>query len=375
MIANLRFSLAAMLSLCCGLGAASAFAQNEAEALSASFRKAAQRVSPAVVTVRPSGPVRPVAPFFNRAAGGPLLPLEAGGSGVVIDAERGFVLTNDHVVGGLSRVSVILPDGRERIASQVRRDPRSDLALLVIDPKGLTQAEWGDSDALAIGDWVLAIGQPYGQSATVTAGIVSGKGRGAGLALFVDMIQTDAAINPANSGGPLVNLKGQIVGINVAIRSIGGGFEGIGFAVPARRARRFAAELAEHGQVRRGHVGVQIGEIDPVLAERIGQPGAVVVNGVAPGSPANKAGLIAGDIILKLNGKTVEGGDGLQATIEDVTPGEPMTLTIDRDGERREVTVKPEAQPERFGRPDEPARRPERPEPKPEEPAKKPKQG
>src|SRR5205807_1653836 len=155
--------------------------------------------------------------------------------------------TNDHVIQGAREVQVTLPDGRTRVASKVKRDPKSDLALLVIDPEGLSQAEWGDSEVLDTGDWVLAVGHPFGLSNTVTAGIVSGKGRGIGMAMYEDLLQTDAAINPGNSGGPLVNLKGEIVGINSAIKTMGGGYEGVGFAVPSSRARRVAADLAEHG--------------------------------------------------------------------------------------------------------------------------------
>src|SRR5262249_21220838 len=161
----------------------------------------------------------------------------------------GFVLTNDHVVAGSPRITIVLPDGRPRPAKSIRRDPKSDLALVAIDPDGLQAADWGDSEALDTGDWVLAVGQPFGLSGTVTAGIVSGKGRGIGVALYEDLIQTDAAIGPGNSGGPLVNLKGEIVGINTAIKTLGGGYEGIGFAVPATRARRVAADLAEFGRV------------------------------------------------------------------------------------------------------------------------------
>ncbi|MEO6811179.1 MAG: trypsin-like peptidase domain-containing protein, partial [Isosphaeraceae bacterium] len=207
----------------------------DTEGLSASFRTAARRVLPAVVTVQPVDLGFPV-PTMPRPLGldENIIPRHPGGSGVVIDAARGLVLTNDHVVQGRP-VVVTLPDGRERAVTRVVRDPRSDLALLVINPEGLTAADWGDSETLDIGDWVLAVGQPFGLSGTVTAGIVSGKGRGIGAAVYEDLIQTDAAINPGNSGGPLVNLKGQIIGINTAIKSINGSYEGVGFAVPASR--------------------------------------------------------------------------------------------------------------------------------------------
>ncbi len=352
----------AMLALLV-FGALPAFGQSEAESLSASFRKAAKRVLPAVVTVRPVGTPRPLDTLPGRGPGlfgpgpGPLgpgmPPPESGGSGVVINAEKGYVLTNDHVVEGVARIEVTLHDGRPRVASQIRRDPKSDLALLVIDPDGLIQADWGDSDALDTGDWVLAVGQPFGLSNTVTAGIVSGKGRGIGMAMYEDLIQTDAAINLGNSGGPLVNLRGEVVGINMAIKTLGGGYEGVGFAVPASRARRVAAELAEHGRVRRAYLGLQIGVVDPRTAERLKQPGAVVVNEVTPETPAAKAALRSGDVIVTLNGKPVNGPGALQAAIEIAPVDEPLMLGIDRDGERREIEVRPQEQPERFGLPDD----------------------
>ncbi|WP_074307477.1 trypsin-like peptidase domain-containing protein [Singulisphaera sp. GP187] len=344
-------------------GTMTAFGQGEAESLSASFRKAAQRVLPGVVTVRPIG--RP-SPFEGNGRGGPFPPGMApdgpppervgGGSGVVIDAENGYILTNDHVVQGSSRVVVVLEDGRERPVSQVRRDPKSDLALLIIDGKGLSPADWGDSGSLEIGDWVLAVGQPFGLSGTVTAGIVSGKGRGIGVAMYEDLIQTDAAINPGNSGGPLINLKGEIVGINTAIKTTGGGYEGVGFAIPAARARRVATDLVEHGRVRRAYLGIQIGPVDQDRSEQLDQFRAVAINGVSPDSPAAAAGLIRGDAILRLEGKPIAGPGALQAAIEFAPIDQPLSLTIDRDGERKEVQVTPKPQPESFGLPETPAR-------------------
>jgi len=343
-----------------GTGTATAFGQGEAESLSAGFRTAARRVLPSVVTVKAEG--RP-SPFEGGPPGGPggllppgpvpdATPRPAGGSGVVINAEKGYVLTNDHVVQGSPKVVVILDDGRERPVSQVRRDPKSDLALLIIDGKDLTQAEWGDSEALDIGDWVLAVGQPFGLSGTVTAGIVSGKKRGIGVAMYEDLIQTDAAINPGNSGGPLINMKGELVGINTAIKTLNGGYEGIGFAIPAARARRVVADLVEHGRVRRSYLGIQIGPVDQDQAERLGQPRAVQVNGVAPDSPASSAGLIRGDVILSVDGEPVAGVSALQSAIEFAATDQPLTLTIERDGERKEVKVTPRAQPESFGLPE-----------------------
>ena len=345
-------------------------AQDEARALSSRFRAAAKQVSPSVVTIHTSGGSRPAGalPFDPRFRPGPPEEpdLPRGASGVVINAAKGYVLTNDHVVQGDPKITVILPDGRERSVSQVRRDPKSDLAVLMIDPNGLAQAEWGDSSTLDIGDWVLAVGQPFGLSGTVTAGIISGKGRGIGVAMYEDLIQTDAAINPGNSGGPLIDLDGRVVGINTAIHSVGGGYEGIGFAIPSQRARRVTSDLMEHGRVLRSYLGIQIGPVDQQRGEQIEQVQAVQVKGVNPDSPASEAGLKEGDAILRVNGEPVEGVTYLQSLIEFAEADRPLSLQIDRDGERKEVEIVPKAQPENFGlrgpidrpiRPDVPAPR------------------
>ncbi len=352
------------LGLGVAMAAATAHGQTEAESLSASFRKAAKRVLPSVVTVRPVGPaaaVEPADPTIPDAFGvivpgfpPPQIvpPRERGGSGLVIDSAKGLVLTNLHVVDGAARAVVILPGGKERPVRAIRSDPKSDLAVLSIDPAGLVQAVWGSSDALDVGDWVLAVGQPFGLSDTVTAGIVSGKGRGVGLALYEDLIQTDAAINPGNSGGPLVNMKGEVVGINTALKTVGGGYEGVGFAVPASRARRVASDLTEFGGVRRSYVGVNVRRADPASLERLGVPSAIVIAGIAPESPAAQADLRPGDILLKVDGHPVLGPGPLQAMVEVAPVGKPLTLTIERDGKVRDVKVVPRSQPDRFGLPD-----------------------
>ena len=328
-----------------------ALGQSQAETLSASFRKAAKRVLPAVVSVRVEAP-----PFDFLGGAPPSLPgvppLNPGGSGVVIDAAKGLVLTNDHVVVGGAHVVVILPDGQARTAKAVRRDPKSDLALMFIDPEGLHAADWGDSGALEPGDWVLAVGQPFGLSGTVTAGIVSGTARGIGVALYEDLIQTDAAIGPGNSGGPLVNLNGEIVGINTAIKTLGGGHEGIGFALPAARARRVAADLAEFGHVRRAYLGLGIRPADPATLARLNGRPAVKIYSLALQGPGTDAGLRVGDLIVKLRGQPIVGVGALQAAIEVAAINEPLPMTILRDGEEKTVTVRPIAQPEALGSPD-----------------------
>jgi serine protease Do len=333
--------------------------QTEAESLSASFRKASRKVLPAVVTVKPIGVPNPldgsprvnIDPFGMNPNVPRIPPREPSGSGVVIDAARGLVLTNDHVIAGASQVVVVLGTGLERPVNLIRRDPKSDLAILTIDPTGLVQAEWGDSETLDTGDWVLAIGQPFGLSGTVTAGIVSGKARGIGIALYEDLIQTDAAINPGNSGGPLVNMKGEVVGINTAIKTLGGGYEGVGFAVPSSRARRVASDLAEFGRVRRAYLGVTIRSIDASSAERLGSNAAALITSVTSPSPAAEAGIQPGDVIVLVDGRPIDGPGALQARIEVAKVGEPLTLTISRNGQNLVLPVKPEAQPERFNPP------------------------
>jgi serine protease Do len=330
----------------------------EAAPPSAGFRQAAVKVRPAVVglrvtgiTGRPFGAFPNAAPFANGPFARPgLAPnrAAAGGSGVVVDAEKGFVLTSDSLISGALHVDVILADGRERPVGQVRRDPRSDLALLVIDPGGLTRAEWGNSDTLEPGDWVLAVGRPDGQTETVSAGVVSARSRVASATPRDDLMLTDALTTP---GGPLVNRDGQVVGIATAPPGppvVGRDF---GSVVPASVAKRVAADLAREGAVRRAYLGVWIGPVDPSAADRLGQPGAVAVNEVSPDSPAAKAGLRRGDVILRFQGKPVEGQLGFQSAVEFAPIGEPVTLTIDRNGERLDLEVRASARPESPGQP------------------------
>ena len=320
----------------------------DAEALSGRFRQASRAALPAVVTVRPVGVPAPGVGGIDPLT----VAARAGGSGVVVDAARGLVVTNDHVIAGASQgVVVVMADGRERAIGQAWRDPKSDLAVLSVDPNGLVAAPWGDDRRLDIGDWVLAIGGPFGLSGTVTAGIVSGKGRGIGMALYEDLIQTDAAINPGNSGGPLINLQGEVVGINTALKSNGGGYEGVGFAVPATRARRVVAELAEFGRVRRAYLGITVRPLDPATAARLnlGIGEGSVIASVIVGGPATTAGLQAGDVILRINGQPAGPAGTIQAAIEVARVGEPIELTVDRNGQVFPVQVRPEPQPERYG--------------------------
>ena len=324
---------------------ASASAQTpltEAESLSASFRKASKAVLPATVTIRGFGGVAALPPSAGLSSfpARDAVP-DLGGSGVVINAAKGFVLTNDHVVPDVPKLVVILPDGRRRTVKTIHRDPRSDLALLVIEPEGLAQAEWGDSDTLELADWVVAIGQPFGLSGTVTAGIVSGPRRGFGPQGYDDLIQTSAAINAGSSGGPLVDLKGKVVGINVAIKTLTGGYEGVGFAVPASRARRVAADLAEFGTVRRAYLGLATDPGDP---DR-GKPIPIEAT-IGPGSPAEAAGLRVGDTIEAIGGRPVASPGAVRLAAEFASIGQPTTIAITRNGQRQEVAITPSAVPE-----------------------------
>ena len=318
-----------------------ALAQGQADTLSGSFRKAAQRALPSVVGVVPDRRVDSGDP------GDPSHPskVDVGGSGLVVDAIKGFILTNEHVVPASGRVVVVLPGGRQRKVISVRRDPKSDLALLTIDPAGLVAASWGDPNSLDVGDWVLAVGQPFGLVDSVTAGIVSGKCRGSGFASYEDLIQTDAAINPGNSGGPLVNLKGEVVGINASLKTVGGGFEGVGFAIPAPRARRVASDLAEFGAVRRASVGVQVRSADPDDLERRNLTGGALVTGVTPGGPAAESGLRVGDLVVEVAGRSLAGPGGLQSAIEEAPIGLPLSVRVARGDKSIDFRVVPRSQP------------------------------
>jgi len=344
----------------CG-AAAPALAQGQAESLSASFRKATGRVSPAVVAIRPLDSPHRFVPMPLPSVGplrlGEMVPRvavrvgeidgEPAGTGLVIDLDRGHVLTCDHVLRGSSQAAVILADGRERFSSQIRRDPRLDLAVLVIDPKGLnlTQAAWGDPGALQPGDWVLSIGQPAGSAPSISAGIFSALRAGAGIAPADLLLETDARVNPLHSGGPLVNLKGEVVGINVTLAGRRGGLASMGYAIPADRARRAAADLAEFGRVRRAYLGVQVEPVQPSLPERPMDAAPVVIVSVNPGTPASEAGLRPGDRIVSIGGRPIAGVAMLQSAVELAPIGEELALAVDRDGQRIEVKVPARAQP------------------------------
>ncbi len=305
-----------------------------------------KRITPAVVNIATQSRVRvrqnPLLadPFFRRFFN--LAPqrrertVESVGSGVIIDAVQGYVLTNNHVIANADKIVVTLRDRRRFQAELIGTDPATDVAVLRIPAENLTALEMGDSDALQVGDFVVAIGNPYGIGQTVTSGIVSALRRsGLGIEGFEDFIQTDASINPGNSGGALVTLRGELIGINTAIIDRGGGNVGIGFAIPTNMVRQVMDQLVSYGEVQRGLLGVDAQDLTPEIAEALGldfTEGALV-NRAIPESPAAMAGLRRGDVIIAIDGQVVEGAIDVRNKIGLLRVGDVVELTVKRDGE------------------------------------------
>lgn len=285
-------------------------------------------------------------PFFRRFFGVPDQPSErqamSAGSGVIVDAERGLVLTNHHVIDNADEVVVTLKDRRQFKAKLIGSDPETDIALLEIDARKLTAVIFGDSDALRVGDVVIAIGNPFGIGQTVTSGIVSALGRsGLGIEGYEDFIQTDASINPGNSGGALIDSQGRLIGINTAIIGPGGGNVGIGFAVPSNMARAVMAQLARYGEVRRGRLGVAVQDLTPDIAAALGlaQTSGAIVTNVEANSPAARQGVKAGDIVVAADGVPVRNATHLRNRIGLIPKGQSIALSLIRNGERKTVSI------------------------------------
>ncbi len=277
--------------------------------------------------------------FFNRPSAMPMPGKSGIGSGVIIDSS-GIIITNNHVVSGGGEVTVRLHDGREFVAKEVKVDPKTDIAVVRIEgATNLVAAPFGNSDMAEIGDWVLALGQPFGLEGTVTAGIISAKGRGIGITDREYFLQTDAAINPGNSGGALVNLDGELIGINTAISSSSGGNQGVGFAVPINLARWVVDQLLANGSVHRAYLGVGIQPVTHDLALRFGAEArhGVLVSDVRADSPAAKAGFESGDIILSFAGNKVNGPRELQLYVERAPVGEKQEVVVLRDGKETKL--------------------------------------
>ena len=270
------------------------------------------------------------------------------GSGVII-SDDGYVITNNHVVDGAKAVQVTLPDKREFTGKIVGTDPKTDLAVVKIDAKNLPFVPWGDSAKLQVGEYVLAVGNPFGLNSTVTLGIVSALGRGRmGITQYEDFIQTDAAINPGNSGGALVNTKGELIGINTAIFSQTGGYQGVGFAVPTSMAKPVFESLVKTGKVVRGYMGVAIQDLSPDLATSFGlkQTGGALISDVTAGGPADEAGIKQGDVIVQYQGERVEDPAALQRMVTRTPVGTKASITVLRDGHERELTLTTGEQPD-----------------------------
>ncbi|MEX0726075.1 MAG: Do family serine endopeptidase [Planctomycetaceae bacterium] len=356
-------------------GAAGVWAQREeeprqepiehAQDLSTAFRQVVERSLPAIVSIQTRGKTvaangGDVLPFGEDSPFGELfkndprfkeflkqaphqrrqVPMGMG-SGFVIDPS-GIIMTNTHVVQNAEVVTVRLHDGREYIAHDIKTDPKSDVAVIHIDaPSDLQALPLGDSNSVQIADWVLAVGSPFGLDLSVTAGIISAKGRGPGINEQEDYLQTDAAINPGNSGGPLLNIRGEVIGVNTAISTRSGGYDGVGFAIPVNLARWVSDQLIEKGRVDRAYLGVGIQELDNQLAKSYGISvgKGVVVSQIMAGSPAADAKLQAGDVILSLNEIAIRGAGHLQGLVVQMEVGKSYPMTIFRDGKEQQIDI------------------------------------
>lgn len=332
-------------------------AQNEStqqlQLLGSTFRNAAKKIGPAVVFISTVQTVEGADQlsqlfgdeFFRRFFGAPQPRKEFKrrglGSGCIIDHE-GHILTNNHVVADADEITVTLPDKREFGATIVGIDPKSDVAIIQIEGKDLPVATLGDSGLLDVGDWVLAVGTPYGLSQTVTAGIVSAEGRAnIGIVDYEDFIQTDAAINPGNSGGPLINLNGEVIGINTAIFSQSGGYQGIGFAIPINMAKGIMDSLIEHGRMIRGWLGVIIQPVTEEIAKsfELDTPDGVLIGDVVADGPAAQAGFQRGDIVRTFDGQAVDDPNTLRNIVAQTDVGKTVPVEIVRDGKRETIQV------------------------------------
>jgi serine protease Do len=305
------------------------------------FENASAAIAPSVVSITSERQARDQLPPYMRPFADPDALMQGLGSGVIVD-ERGYILTNNHVVEGAERLRVVLHDDREYDATLVGADPQTDLAVIRIDARELVPARLAENTELRVGQWVLAAGSPFGLSKTITAGIVSAIGRGdMDITDYGDFIQTDAAVNQGNSGGPLIDLRGRVVGINTALASRDGGSNGIGFAIPISMGRAIMDQLIERGVVTRGWLGVVMGKLTPELASSFGYASThgVLIDDIDPSGPAAKAGMRAGDIVAELDGRKVRDMSDFRNSISQAGPGKIVRLGVWRDGGLRPLDV------------------------------------
>lgn len=328
-----------------------AIPKNEEGALVTSLAPLVKTVAPAVVNIKVSQTVKSRSPYddemFRRFFGAPNTPnnsreVQSAGSGVIVDAKNGYILTNHHVVSGADKIQISLIDENTLDAEIIGSDPATDIAVLKVEAENLTDIEIGDSDQVEVGDFVIAIGNPFGLGNTVTSGIVSALGRtGISSSGYEDFIQTDASINPGNSGGALVNMQGELVGINSAIISRSGGNVGIGFAVPSEIAQSIMSQLLDFGEVRRGLLGVSIHTIDEENAEILGveSKSGAMITAIEPGSAAEEAGLRVEDIIIRVNDERISNARDLQNAIGLKDSGERVTIEFIRQSNKLETNA------------------------------------
>lgn len=351
-----RLTLALCLSLLGGVHAPSSLAALpsaiEGQALP-TLAPMLKRVTPGVVNISTKTKIQEAEhplmrdPVFRHFFGVPNQPAQREtsslGSGVIVDARRGYVLTNNHVVDKADQITVTLTDGRKLNAKLVGADRESDVAVVKVASERLTEVPIANSDQVQVGDFVVAVGNPFGLGQTVTSGIVSALGRsGLGIEGYEDFIQTDASINPGNSGGALVDLNGQLVGINTAILAPNGGNVGIGFAIPVNMAMSIMTTLIEHGEVRRGLLGVSVQDLTPELAEafKLSEHQGAVITGVQPGSPAEAADLESGDIVLAINGRKVKNSQDVRNMIGLAKIGDEVEMEVNHKGSSKFRTAK-----------------------------------
>lgn len=339
---------------------------SEVQMIPASFKEVADKVKESVVNISTVTVIKQANPFYNdpffdddflyRFFGIPkgTFKKRSLGSGVIISAD-GYILTNNHVVEKADEITVKLYNQKEYKAKIIGKDKETDLAIIKINTNGLKAAQIGDSDKIEVGDWVIAVGSPFGLEQTVTQGIISAKGRIIGAGPYDDFLQTDAAINPGNSGGPLINLNGEVIGINTAITSRSGGYEGVGFAIPINMAKKVYGDIIQKGKVVRGWLGVAIQDLTPELSKYFKVNEGVLVSQVFTNGPAKKAGLMRGDVIVEFDGKKIKKYRELQSIVASTPVNKTVNVKIIRKGKEQNLKIKVgERNPEAVLEPEKP---------------------